>query len=350
MTTDEKYMRRCLELGQLGCYYVAPNPMVGAVLVSRDGRILAEGWHQAYGGPHAEVNCFAEANALGVSEAAIHEATLYVSLEPCSHYGKTPPCSELIIRKHPARVVAGMADPNPQVSGRGLRMIADAGIDVTCGVLEQECRELNKRFLCLMEKKRPYVILKWAETADGYVDNRTGASDQPASPLIISSPFTKQLVHKMRAENMAILVGANTVKMDHPRLKTTHWAGRDPLRIALDHHPEGKDYDGWLVYSEQTDWPYVLQDLASRGVHSILVEGGPTVLNHIIATGIYDEVHVERSNFRSKGVRSEGVKTIVNNNKKGVKAPKWPFDPALAKNLYIEKYEESTTYCYTAGA
>ena len=385
MTTDEKYMRRCLELGQLGCYYVAPNPMVGAVLVSRDGRILAEGWHQAYGGPHAEVNCFAEADALGVSEAAIHEATLYVSLEPCSHYGKTPPCSELIIRKHPARVVAGMADPNPQVSGRGLRMIADAGIDVTCGVLEHECRELNKRFLCLMEKKRPYVILKWAETADGYVDNREPLPDPPlkgreidgngdtgkgepfrenSGPLIISSPFTKQLVHKMRAENMAILVGANTVKMDHPRLKTTHWAGRDPLRIALDHHPEGKDYDGWLVYSEQTDWPYVLQDLASRGVHSILVEGGPTVLNHIIATGIYDEVHVERSNFRSKGIRSEGVKTIlgeedgrsegvktiVNNNKKGVKAPKWPFDPALAKNLYIEKYEESTTYCYTAGA
>ena len=332
MPDDEKYMRRCLHLAAIGCYYVAPNPMVGAVLVSPNGHILAEGWHEQYGGPHAEVNCFAEAERRGVSEADIHEATLYVSLEPCSHYGKTPPCAELILRKRPARVVAGTADPNPLVSGRGLRMIAEAGIPTRCGVLETECRELNKRFFCLMEKHRPYVILKWAQTADGFIDAR---SEDPDRPLVISTPFTKQLVHKMRAENMAILVGANTVRLDRPRLRTTRWAGRDPLRIALDHHPEGKDYDGWLVYQDDTSWPHVLDDLAQRHVHSVLVEGGATVLNHILQTGIYDEVHIE--------VSDQTVSA-------GVQAPNWDWSGSLAKILYKEKYENATIYIFGADA
>lgn len=350
MTMDERYMRRCLELAELGRYYVAPNPMVGAVLVSADGRILAEGWHEQYGRAHAEVNCFADAARRGVTEDAIHAATLYVSLEPCSHYGKTPPCAELIVQKHPARVVAGMADPNPLVSGKGLRRIEEAGIATTCGVLEADCRELNKRFLCLMEQHRPYVILKWAQTRDGFVDNRVGSYPSPLrgaaltqgssaaeddKPLVISSPFTKQLVHQMRAENMAILVGAGTVAKDHPKLRTTRWAGRDPIRIALDRHPEGKDYTDWLVYSDQTDWPAVLADMAGRGIHSVLVEGGPTVLKHIIASGIYDEVHIEVSDMTIGA---------------GVKAPEWPFHPALARNLLIEKYDTSTIYIYTHRA
>lgn len=337
MQDDERYIGRCLQLAAIGCYYVAPNPMVGAVLVSADGRILAEGWHQQYGGPHAEVNCFAEAERRGVTEADIHASTLYVSLEPCSHYGKTPPCAELILRKRPARVVVGMADPNPLVSGRGLRMLAEAKIEVRCGVLESECRALNKRFLCLMEKHRPYVILKWAQTADGFIDNRSNQESSPLhpSPLIISSPFTKQLVHKMRAENMAILVGANTVKMDRPRLRTTRWAGRDPLRIALDHHPEGKDYDGWLVYQDDTSWPHVIDDLARRNIHSVLVEGGAQVLNHILQSGIYDEVHIEVARLTAS---------------EGVPAPKWDWSGSLAKILYEEKYENSTVYIFGASA
>lgn len=327
---DEMYIRRCLELAALGQYYVAPNPMVGAVLVGGDDRILAEGWHRQYGGPHAEVNCFADAERRGVTEQQIREATLYVSLEPCSHYGKTPPCAELIVRKHPGRVVVGMRDPNPLVSGKGLQMCREAGIEVDCGVLEDECRKLNKRFLCLMEKGRPYVILKWAQTKDGFIDSRVSDDDKP---LVISSPLTKQLVHKMRAENMAILVGANTVKMDHPRLRTTRWAGRDPLRVALDRHPEGKDYTDWLVFSDNTDWEYVLAELAKRQIHSVLVEGGAMVLNHILSTGIYDEVHVE-----------VGETEVF----QGVAAPKWDLQDALAKNLCIEKYEKSTVYIFGA--
>lgn len=289
---DEKYMRRCLSLARLGAYYVAPNPMVGAVLVDDCGTVLAEGWHRRYGEGHAEVNCFREAEERGISEEAIHRATLYVSLEPCSHYGKTPPCAELIIRKRPACVVAGMLDPNPQVSGRGIRMIEEAGIPCRSGVLEAECRELNKRFLCLHEKHRPYVLLKWAQTADGYLDNRTAEGGRP---LPISSPFTKRLVHELRAENMAILVGARTIRMDHPKLRTSHWAGRDPLRIALDHHPEGQDYTDWLVYSDETDWEAILADLARRNIHSLVVEGGRQVLESLLRSGLYDEVHIEQS-------------------------------------------------------
>lgn len=320
---DELYIRRCLDLARLGEYYVAPNPMVGAVLVSSDGTVLAEGWHRQFGGPHAEVNCFLDADRNGISEAQIHEATLYVSLEPCSHYGKTPPCAELILQKRPRRVVCSMSDPNPLVSGRGLKMLEDAGIEVTSGILEDECRRLNKRFVCLMEQHRPYVILKWAQTADGFID---GNEDKP---LVISTPFTKQLVHKMRAENMAILVGARTVEKDRPKLRTTRWKGRDPLRIALDRHPEGKDYTDWLVYSDRTDWPFVLDDLAKRGIHSVLVEGGATVLNHILATGIYDEVHIEVGN---RAVHE------------GVKAPDWHFRPELKCNR--QTYEEATVYTF----
>lgn len=332
---DARYIRRCLELAEIGRYYVAPNPMVGAVLVASDGRILAEGWHERYGGPHAEVNCFADAERRGVTEEEIHEATLYVSLEPCSHYGKTPPCAELIVRKRPRRVVAGMLDPNPLVSGRGMQMVQEAGIEAVSGVLEDECRALNKRFVCLMTNHRPYVILKWAQTKDGFIDKlRDTAKPEEQKPLVISTPLTKQLAHKMRAENMAILVGAGTVEKDHPRLRTTRWAGRDPLRIALDRHPEGKDYTGWLVYSQNTDWNYVLADLAARNIHSVLVEGGAKVLNSILSTGVYDEVHVEVGN------------TEIG---RSVAAPDWDaIRPELTANRKTERYEEATLYTFGA--
>ena len=291
-------MARCLQLAHLGAYYVAPNPMVGAVLVCGD-IILGEGWHQQYGGPHAEPNCLRNAEENHPEGIDYQSCTLYVNLEPCSHYGKTPPCAELIIKKGIGRVVVGCLDPNPKVAGRGVKMMQDAGIEVVVGVLENECRTLNKRFFCLHENHRPYVILKWAQTADGYIDiERTSGK-----PITISTPLTKQIVHQQRAENMAIMVGTRTVLLDNPRLLTTHWSGRNPIRITLDRHgvipADSKLFSKdahTIVYRENTDWQFVLEDLAKKNIHSILVEGGATLLNHIIQSGIYDEVHVEVGN------------------------------------------------------
>jgi diaminohydroxyphosphoribosylaminopyrimidine deaminase/5-amino-6-(5-phosphoribosylamino)uracil reductase len=214
----------------------------------------------------------------------------------------------LIIEKGVGRVVVGMLDPNPLVSGKGVAMLREAGIEVVVGVMEKECRELNKRFLMLHEHHRPYVVLKWAQTGDGFVDidrqnsklKMQNAELHLQGALAISTEATKKLVHRMRAENMAIMVGTNTVLLDDPRLKTTHWEGRNPIRVTIDRHgripkdarifgPEAET----IVYRERTDWPYITADLAKRGIHSILVEGGTTLLNHILETGIWDEIHVE---------------------------------------------------------
>lgn len=307
----EKYIARCIEIARRGEYFVAPNPMVGAVLVrNSDGEILAEGWHERYGEGHAEVNCFKnfENTEYRIQNTDLSTCTLFVSLEPCSHYGKTPPCAKMIIEKGVGRVVVGMLDPNPLVAGKGVQMLRDAGIEVVVGVMEKECRELNKRFLCLHEKKRPYVILKWAQTADGFVDRIRQIEDlrfkiedlHLNGALAISTPETKKLVHKMRAENMAIMVGTNTVLLDNPRLLNTHWEGRNPIRVTIDRH--GKipadarifsDGIETIVYRERTDWPFILDDLAKRNIHSILVEGGPTLLAHILEIGIWDEMHIE---------------------------------------------------------
>jgi len=319
--TDSDYILRCVQIAANGRYYVAPNPMVGAVLVrpssghnGQPDEIFAEGWHLQYGGGHAEVECFHAADKRmetwsdAEKTAAYQAMTLYVSLEPCSHYGKTPPCADLIIIKGVRRVVVGCLDPNPQVAGRGIQKLRDAGIEVTIGVEEAACRELNKRFLCLHEQHRPYVILKWAQTADGFMDNRPAISHQQSvvsSPLVISTEATKRLVHKMRAENMAIMVGTNTALSDNPRLLTTHWPGRNPVRVVVDrHHRIPKDARIFspdaptIVYSEQTDWPFILHDLAERNIHSILVEGGATLLRHILETDIWDEMHIEVASVR----------------------------------------------------
>jgi len=305
------YIARCIEIARRGEYFVAPNPMVGAVLTDSDGNILAEGWHERYGEGHAEVNCFKNFDMSRPQDLDMSKCTLFVSLEPCSHYGKTPPCAKLIIEKGVGRVVVGMLDPNPLVAGKGVQMLRDAGIEVIVGVMEKECRELNKRFLCLHEKHRPYVILKWAETNDGFIDVRRTdvrcTKDVQRSEgkhlngaLAISTPETKKLVHKMRAENMAIMVGTNTVLLDNPRLLNTHWEGRNPIRVTIDRHnriPANarifSDGTETIVYRDRTDWPYILEDLAKRNIHSILVEGGTTLLNHILESGIWDEMHIE---------------------------------------------------------
>ena len=340
MESAKLYMSRCLQLARLGEYYVAPNPMVGAVLVeSRDERvgsreiILGEGWHEQYGGPHAEPNCLRNAEENYPEGFDYKLCTLYVSLEPCSHYGKTPPCAELIIKKGIGRVVVGCLDPNPKVAGRGVRMMQEAGIEVYVGVLEEECRELNKRFFCLQEKGRPYVTLKWAQTADGYIDNRQ-LGDEGGAPLVISTPLMKQLVHQQRAENMAIMVGTNTVLMDDPRLLTTHWSGRNPIRVTLDRHgvlPAKSrifsDESETIVYRENTDWSFVLNDLGRRNIHSVLVEGGAKLLDAIIASGVYDEVHVEIAVGMQVG--------------RGIKAPNYTFStsPQIVDGhcVYIDK-------------
>ena len=343
MESAKLYINRCLQLARLGEYYVAPNPMVGAVLVQHSAAgdtILGEGWHEQYGAPHAEPNCIRHAEEAHPEGIDYKHCTLYVSLEPCSHYGKTPPCAELIIRKGIGRVVVGMLDPNPQVAGRGVKMMREAGIEVLVGVLEKECRELNKRFLCLQEKHRPYIILKWAQTQDGYIDiTREARGDKTSTPLVISTPLIKQLVHQQRAENMAIMVGTRTVLLDNPRLLTTHWSGRNPIRITLDRHrvlpAESKIFSNeapTIVYRENTNWSFILQDLANRNIHSILVEGGTTLLQHILDSGIYDEVHIEVSNIP--------LPRTANQEPNGVKAPTYTptTQPKVVNNhqIYIE--------------
>ena len=309
------YIAHCIEIARRGEYFVAPNPMVGAVLVGPDPDpslkrgevVLAEGWHERYGEGHAEVNCFRNLEKSNYRDSDLSKCTLFVSLEPCSHYGKTPPCAKLIIEKGVGRVVVGMLDPNPLVAGKGVQMLRDAGIEVVVGVLEDRCRALNKRFLCLHEQHRPYVILKWAQTADGFVDRlrvpdegERATGEHLNGALAISTPETKKIVHKMRAENMAIMVGTNTVLLDNPRLLNTHWKGRNPVRVTLDRHhvipSDARIFSGeaeTIVYRDRTEWPYILSDLAVRNIHSVLVEGGPTLLAHILQTNIWDEIHIE---------------------------------------------------------
>ena len=210
---DEEYMRRCLQLARNGMQNAKPNPMVGAVIVAEDERIIGEGYHVRCGEGHAEVNAFASVKP--EDEHLLHSATIYVSLEPCSHYGKTPPCAELIIKKGVRRVVCGCIDPFAKVKGRGVEMIRQAGIEVTVGVLEAECHKINKWFMTVNEKQRPYILLKWAQTANGIIGYR---QDDNKPALQLSTPFTKMLVHKLRAEYDAILVGRVTDDMEHPQL------------------------------------------------------------------------------------------------------------------------------------
>lgn len=328
-------MTRCLKLAQLGQYYVAPNPMVGAVLVDEDGTIIGEGWHRQYGSAHAEVNCFQDAEARCAARTDYSQCTLYVSLEPCCHYGKTPPCAKLIIGKRVGRVVVGMLDPNPIVAGNGVKMLKEAGIQVCVGICEHECRRLNRRFLCLHEKHRPYIILKWAQTSDGYLDRKRSLDDCHSGPIVISHAITKQIVHRLRAENMAIMVGTRTAVLDNPRLLTTRWSGRNPIRVLLDRRhavpetnrifsPESET----IVYRDNTEWSFVLSDLAQRNIHSVLVEGGATLLNTIIASDLWDEIHVE------VGQQSLG------SEEEGVPAPKIPLPDAPENVLYEHQLYE----------
>jgi len=292
-----------------------------------DDRIIGEGYHHHFGEAHAEPNAI---NSVKQPEL-LQDATLYVSLEPCSHYGKTPPCADLIVNSGISRVVIGTLDPNPKVSGRGVEVLQEAGIEVLVGVMEKECRELNKRFFIFQEQKRPYILLKWAQTQDGFMDRKR--RDNTESPLQISNTITKQMTHKMRSENQAILVGVNTVLLDNPSLTVRDWTGKSPVRIAIDRQgriPTNFNLmDGsvrTIIFTEilrknehnlefikinfdEHALPNILQNLFEQNIHSVMVEGGASILNIFIEAGLWDEANIEVSPLRI----ADGVKAPVLN-------------------------------------
>lgn len=296
---DEHFMRRCLQLAKNGRQNAKPNPMVGAVIVSEDGRILGEGYHVRCGEGHAEVNAFASVKP--EDEHLLAGATIYVSLEPCSHYGKTPPCADLIVSKRVKRCVCGCVDPFAKVQGRGIQKIREAGIEVTVGVLESECLELNKRFITYNTHQRPYIILKWAQTANGFLDNE-------GKGMAVSSAFTKMLSHKLRAENDAILVGRVTDERDHSQLNVRDWYGKNPVRLVIDrHHP---CFDG-LDFSKGNE--AVLRQIMSflyiNKVQSLIVEGGAITHQSFLDAGLWDEIRIETatSKFVKTGTEAPGL-------------------------------------------
>lgn len=284
LMTDEKYMRRCIQLAQNGRMNAQPNPMVGAVIVYQD-RIIGEGYHVRCGEGHAEVNACASVKE--ENEHLLKDSTIYVSLEPCSHYGKTPPCADLLISKGFRRCVIGCQDPFAKVQGRGIQKLKDAGIEVTVGVLEEACKALNKRFMTYHGKKRPFVTLKWAESADGFIDGH------------ISSVYTQMVCHKRRAEHQAILVGRKTYEIDKPSLNVREWTGKSPKRYVASSQlltlPEGFQ----LIQSTSVD--NILQRLYEDGIQTVLVEGGAELLQSFINSGLWDECYIEKGALTLNG-------------------------------------------------
>ena len=299
-----KWMQRALDLAEMGRGHVSPNPMVGCVIVHND-KIIGEGYHQKYGGPHAEVNAINSVTAPNL----LPESTCYVTLEPCAHFGKTPPCADLLVAKKVKRVVIASMDTNPLVGGKGVQKLKDAGIEVSTGVLEQHARNLNRRFFTMIEKKRPYILLKWAQTADGFIARNNFDSKW------ISSEQSRMMVHQWRAEEDAILVGTNTALHDNPKLDVRDWHGKSPLRLVIDRHlrlptdlnlfdgslptivyntvkTEEKEHLNFVEIGEKDFLQNMLADLNERKVQSVLVEGGSFLLNSLIALGLWDEARV----------------------------------------------------------
>lgn len=321
-------MRRCLELAQLGAGHTAPNPMVGAVLV-HEGRIIGEGYHRQYGKAHAEVNCLAAVKTADIS--LISRSTLYVSLEPCAHFGKTPPCADLIIEKKIPRVVVGCRDPFPEVDGKGIEKLRTAGVEVAVGLLEKECIELNKRFFTFHTHRRPYILLKWAQSANlkigvGGGDASGNAADEDraamskGSRVFISNEYSNRLVHKWRSEEASILIGTNTALSDDPALTVRLWEGPNPIRLVLDKDlrlPESlrvfdrkvrtivfntvkqEEGENLLYYRLHKTDSLVLQlvnALYELKIQSVLVEGGARLLQAFIDEGLWDEARVITNN------------------------------------------------------
>ncbi|WP_214070308.1 bifunctional diaminohydroxyphosphoribosylaminopyrimidine deaminase/5-amino-6-(5-phosphoribosylamino)uracil reductase RibD [Mucilaginibacter sp. dw_454] len=319
----EIYMQRCLDLAILGAGKVSPNPMVGAVIVHND-QIIGEGYHQQYGQAHAEVNAVNQVLAnFDNAEDLLRGSTIYVSLEPCAHYGKTPPCADLLIKHRIPQVVVGCRDPFAQVDGKGIEKLEAAGINVVVGVLEEECRFLNRRFFTKVQHQRPYVILKWAQTQDGFF------APDDNSQLWITGPESRKLVHQWRSEEDAILVGKNTAAIDNPQLNVRYGDGRSPKRVVIDRRLElshdlhifdqsvetfifnevKTDVDGKIKYIALEDFDryvpqYILYQLYLQDIQSIIIEGGAHTLNSFIEAGVWDEARV----FTGEATLTSGIK------------------------------------------
>jgi len=314
-----KYMQRALDLAGLGIGKVSPNPMVGCVIVHRQ-KIVGEGWHQHYGGPHAEVNAIKSVD----DPEVLASSTLFVNLEPCAHYGKTPPCTELIITSGIKKVVIANIDPNPMVAGKGVEQLRKSGIEVIEGVLRERGEFLNRRFFTGHRQHRPYIILKWAETADGFIARTDFDSKW------ISNECSRQLVHQYRTQEDAVLVGRNTAQYDNPELTVRHWEGRNPIRIVLDpnlvlsnklklfdgsvltlcyNHVSNKDEDKlkYIKSPKRGLLEFIWDDLFKRNIQSVMVEGGGKLLNSLIKENYWDEARV----FTSSTEFGEGINAPV---------------------------------------
>ncbi|HTD40154.1 MAG TPA: bifunctional diaminohydroxyphosphoribosylaminopyrimidine deaminase/5-amino-6-(5-phosphoribosylamino)uracil reductase RibD [Mucilaginibacter sp.] len=323
MVSDENYMQRCIELAGLGAGSVSPNPMVGAVIVHEDN-IIGEGFHQQYGQAHAEVNAVNQVLAdFDDAGELLKNSTIYVSLEPCAHYGKTPPCADLIIKYQIPKVVVGCHDPYTQVDGKGIEKIKAAGIEVISGVLEAECQWLNRRFFTRVQKQRPYIILKWAQTNDSFF------APDDKSQFWITGAESRRLVHQWRGEEDAVLIGKNTAAIDNPQLNTRYWPGKSPKRIVIDRKLElnknlhiydqnvetlifnelKTDIDGKIKYIALEDFErfvpqYILFQLYMQDIQSVIIEGGARTLNSFINEGLWDEARV----FTGEAVLGHGIK------------------------------------------
>lgn len=335
MNQDEKYMARAIQLAKLGRGGVRSNPMVGAVIVYND-RIIGEGYHRKYGFAHAEINAIQSVSA--EDYPLLKQSTLYVTLEPCSHYGKTPPCCERIIKEGIPRVKVGSLDPFELVSGRGIEMLKKAGIDVTDGILKDRCWNLNNKFMTAHTLKRPFILLKWAQSADGYIDlDRDNRGEQ----IVISNPISSMLTHKERSEYDAILVGSRTVLKDNPSLTVRNWYGNNPLRIVFDrkgiipndskilcddgktivftskakNNDELKPNVEYIYISPEEDLiNKALKELYIRNVSSLMVEGGAELLSHFIDRNLWDVARIEYSSIIiGGGVKAPNVKGDIIN-------------------------------------
>ena len=312
MKTHEKYIKRCIELAKNGLGTTYPNPLVGSVVVYNN-EIIGEGWHRKSGEPHAEVNAINSVK----DKSLLSKATIYVSLEPCSHFGKTPPCCDLIIAHKIPNVVIGTIDPFAKVAGTGIKKLIENGKNVTVGILEDECNELNKRFFTFHTKKRPYIILKWAESSDGFI---APLSKETQKPVWITNEYSRQLVHKWRSEEQAILVGTNTVIDDNPSLTTRDWSGNNPIRIVLDQNnrisKESHIFDNqaktFTISKENINFNNntaleISNLLFNEGIQSLIIEGGRQTLQTFIDANIWDEARV----FKGEISLKEGTKAPI---------------------------------------
>jgi diaminohydroxyphosphoribosylaminopyrimidine deaminase/5-amino-6-(5-phosphoribosylamino)uracil reductase len=313
-------MKRCIALAKNGLGTTYPNPMVGSVIV-HEGKIIGEGWHKKAGEPHAEVNAVNSVK----DKALLKKATIYVSLEPCSHFGKTPPCCDLIIKNKIPNVVIGTVDPNIKVAGNGIKKLIEAGIHVTIGILEDECNELNKRFFTFHQKKRPYIILKWAESQDGFI---APLEKIEKKPVWITNDFSRQLVHKWRTEEQAILVGTQTVVDDNPKLNARDWYGNNPIRIVLDQNnripkanavfdnqvktifitkskntPNKENTTFEVIDFEENSIEQILNLTYKHQIQSVIIEGGLQTLQTFIDANLWDEARI----FTGKTTFGKGI-------------------------------------------